>query len=814
MIKSLSNKDISDVKVIDPRTIIVELQENVTNVMIDTNNLQLKNFSYLNADQNGTPVISKLSLTRTIFNKLIFARKSAYFQESDSIMFCLPEGRIKSLNLENNNLFLATNFNNWFDATKDEKFQLKYTIIHDEPYFAVKFPLAQIPEYFQFKFVSSTGEWIGPEIDTPNKINITGNICNYYFDAKKTGEHIIALNTNEALFPCDKIIMTIGQEEHIINILPWLFSLYTNVPLGANIQKNRTKFRVFIPRAYSARVLLYRDINSAPKIFPMNRKYDHTWETIIEKNLHGYFYHYQALFPDQTNWENAPKILDPYAKATYSANGPGIILKQRTFLPLRDNFATQQIKDDIILESHVHDLLKHAPVKLKNDQRRTFNGLSKWLSKKHCYIRQLGINTLELQPIQEPDAANKNVYHWGYMPVNFFSPASIYTSSPKKAPNELKKFVRTCHRVNIAVLMDVVYNHVGSPNHLYNIDPDYFFRKNTDNTFQNFSGCGNDLRTESPMVQRLIIDSLKHFITTYRIDGFRFDLAELLGQEFLHKLESELRMIKNDIQIIYEPWSFRGNIGKQLKSFSGSAWNDEYREFIADYVRGNGNAEGIEYFLKGSPDYRTHFPYQTINYIASHNDRCWIDKITENINFDGSSPTTTDIKRTHLALAIMMMSFGVPMLAAGQDILFSKHGHCNTYQSGEINALDYKLLSIHSSTHKFFKHWIRFRLSRRGEIIRLLAHPTKNYTRFFRANDHSAIGVLYNADRSLKGKQIFFTINPHNYDLTIDLENFQLKNFRKLSDIDIFYKFSKRFNDTIINRSLFLPALSLGLWIE
>ncbi|MDE6432203.1 MAG: glycoside hydrolase family 1 [Opitutales bacterium] len=810
----LSGSDINDVKIIDPCTVVVVLRENINDRVLDTTNLQLQVSSYSDILQKGYPTCFEVPLTRTICSKLVFAKTSGYYAECDKISFCLPEYRVKYLDLSKHSLFLAADFNNWFEATRDTKFQLNYTVIDNEPYFSVQIARAEIPENFQFKFVTSGGEWVGPTLETVNKVYAPNNIYNYYFDAKKTGEHIIALHSNEPLLLCDKFTLKIGELERIVDPTPWLLSTYTNAELGANIQNNFTNFRIFIPRAHAVRLLLYRDVHDTPTITTMHRNNDCTWETTISQNLHGYFYHYQALFFEQTNWEDAEKILDPYAKATYSPDGPGIILKKRTFLPLRDNFRTHDIKDDVILEAHVRDLLAHAPIKLTDKQRTTFKGLSKWLSKKRCYLRKLGINTLELQPIQEPDAKDKKEYHWGYMPVNFFSPASIYTTSPKQAPRELKMLIKRCHRANIAVILDVVYNHVGNPNHLYNIDCDYFFRKNSDGTLQNFSGCGNDLRTESPMVHRLIIDSLVHFITAYRIDGFRFDLAELLGREFLCQLEHELRSVKNDIQIIYEPWSFRGNIGQQLHNSSASAWNDEFREFVKNYVRGHGNFDGMAYFLRGSLGFRSNFPAQSINYVASHDDLCWIDKITENPGHNGTTPTLIDIKRTHLALAIMMMSIGVPMLAEGQDMLFSKHGYCNTYLAGDINAIDYALLDRHAQTHKFFKRWIKFRLSRRGIVTRPINNPTENFMRFFRSVNNSALGVLYNADRSMPTKQIFFAVNPNNYTVGIKLEDFSLTKFRKLSDVDKFFQFSKKFEDIITGDQLIMPPLSLGLWIE
>lgn len=808
--ETLAHSDIAKVELVDPCTVIIELFRNVGGELLDTSNI------FLQVNRSPTPNgnVAKVPLTRTILNKLLFAKRSAYYAEFDKMVFCLPERRIKHLALSKNSLFLAADFNNWFEATKNPAFQLHYTFIDNSPFFAVQVPRASLPDFFQFKFVTSSGEWVGPAIDSPNVSYSANNIQNFAFSASKTGDHMLAMRSNSPLLLSDRFELIIGDAKIPVDPSPWLLSLYSSAELGSIINDTQTTFRIFLPRAHSARVLIYRSPNDSPEVHPLHRNHDYTWETTINKNLYGFFYHFQALFFDQTDWSTAPKILDPYAKATLSPAGPAMVVHPRSSLPLRDNFHAQHIKDDVIMEVHARDLIANVQIGIDDNQPTSFNKLTKWVAKKNCYLRKLGINAIELQPIQEPDAPNKSAYHWGYMPVNYFSPASIYTSSPKYAQQELKTFVRACHRANIAVILDVVYNHVGNPNHLYNIDPDYFFRKNVDGSLQNFSGCGNDLRTESPMVQRLIIDSLKYFITTFHVDGFRFDLAELLGREFLHQLEHELRLISPNIQLIYEPWSFRNNIGHQLHFSSASAWNDEFREFVKDYVQGNGNFDGIKYFLRGSLGFRSNFPAQSVNYIASHDDLCWIDKITERQNHDGSYPTPNDVKRTHLALTILLMSLGVPMLAAGQDMLLSKHGNNNTYQNGDANALDYSLLTKHASTHKFFKNWIRFRLSNRGAVTRLLTTPTDKYMRFFRSDNSSAIGVLYNADRSLSPKQVFFAINPHNYSTNINLENFSLSNFRKLSDADKFFRFSKKFSDAVVDNRLILPPLSLGLWIE
>ncbi|MDR2436284.1 MAG: hypothetical protein LBD33_03185 [Puniceicoccales bacterium] len=790
----------------NPHSIVLELHSN-SEEEVDVSHITL----LTQTSTNGNPSCAETKLFPASHEPLIFAKKAAYFQRRDEIVFLLPESRVKFLNVAKDPVFLAADFNNWFDGTKSPKFALKFTQINGEDFFTLALPASSLPHAAEFKFVSAGGVWFDPEIDAPNRAT---NSTNYLFDRSKTGRHLLPLLAREPMAIANKFFLKIGDQTKPINTLPWLLTCYTDAELGAKVANKKTIFRIFMPRAHSARVLIYKDPRSQPSIVDMKRERDNSWMAEVNANLHGQFYHYQALFHGETDWTTAPKILDPYAKATCSRSGPGVILGEHAFLPLRDNFVAHQMRDDVIVEAHIRDLLKNAPIRLNSEQRLQFTGLSKWLSKRHCYLRRLGVNTVEFQPITESDAQNKSEYHWGYMPVNFFSPASAYSSSPPKAIAEFKTLVRACHRAGLAVILDVVYNHVGEQQNLQNIDPDYFFRKNNGGSLQNFSGCGNDLRTESPMVQRLILDSLVHFIKVYNVDGFRFDLAELLGKEFLHGLERELKLVKCDVQIIYEPWSFRGNIGQKLHNFSGSAWNDEYRDFLSNYVCGNGNFDGIKYFIGGSLSFRSAFTHQSVNYVESHDDMCWIDKITENWHHNGTNYTDNDRKRTHMALAILMASLGIPMLHAGQDMLQSKRGMGNTYQLGGVNALDYNLLASNGVSHKFFARWIKFRLSKRGAALRPPFTPPDTYLKFFHSPGTSAVGVLYNADFSLRSRRLFFAANPHLCDCSFELDGLDLSKFRQLSSGEKFFNFAKKFSDKNWGKTFALGPLSLALCIE
>jgi pullulanase/glycogen debranching enzyme len=558
-----------------------------------------------------------------------------------------------------------------------------------------------------------------------------------------------------------------------------------------------------------------------PTRLQLERLDDGVWEGHHRANLHAWYYYYEVDSRRRgatVHFNKDFRILDPYALATVGPAGPGIIWDVRRTNPPATRFEPPAWHDLVILEAHVRDLISRAPVDLDDEDRLGFTGLRKWLEAHGCYLKSLGVNAVELQPVQEfGDHYDKRQYHWGYMSVNFFSPESSYAQIPECGSQieELQEVVAAFHRCGMAVILDVVYNHVGEPNHLLHIDKEYYFHLDDEGNLTNWSGCGNDLRCDTPIGRRLIIDSLTYLVETYDVDGFRFDLAELIGAEVLKEIEIALKPIKPSIVLIAEPWSFRGHIGLELKSTGFASWNDGYREFLCDYVLGHGNQDGLRYFINGSLTHLTAWPAQTVNYVESHDDRCWIDKITENGDHHGQFPTPNDRRRTHLMVAMLMSSLGIPMLAAGQDFLRTKNGIHNSYRSGDVNAIDYHRLLAFAGTHEYFRRWIRFRRSKRGRLFRLASRPTDGYLRFFGAEHGSAVAVLFNADRSQGDHRLLFAVNPHHATMHIGLEDLVLAEWKQLAD-------HERFESSGLECALLpcahtrleLPPLTCGLWEE
>jgi hypothetical protein len=202
-----------------------------------------------------------------------------------------------------------------------------------------------------------------------------------------------------------------------------------------------------------------------------------------------------------------------------------------------------------------------------------------------------------------------------------------------------------------------------------------------------------------------------------------------------------------------------------------------------------------------------------VNYTESHDDKTWIDTITENADGNGLQPTLGDIRRTHLMGAILMFSIGVPMLAAGQDFLRSKQGASNTYLRGDLNALDYRRLYRFPSTHAYFADWIAFRRSERGRLLRQYSRPAESFFRFCFAPASTAGAAVFNADQSQGPLRLLFAVNPTGQDVEIPLGDIAQAPWRQLADHERFFSSGDHEPNRSVEEALFMPALGCGLWM-
>ncbi len=694
------------------------------------------------------------------YRNYFFARYSGYYIYKNYIYFFLPKEQVpNALFKEGCRFFVVGTFNQW---QKTSEWVLNW--VESKQAWVLKCALSDCPkESFPFKFVSDKDYWIGPWSSYGYlQYDEHGN-CNFLARLECSGAHWLSLKLKKELRlyePCEILYKNSSIK---VNLLPYLSSFYPKHALGSIVKKRTTYFGLFAPDLKEASVELFKDKHNK-QTFPLALQSDGVWTSAIPGNYENYYYYFKIKDIRKR------RIVDPYARQLVGPKGPGIITSLES---IKNLFKTPKKRDLIILETHVRDLLENANVPKKYS---LFKQLQFYFSKKN-YVKDLGVNCIEFLPLTEYDTESSTDYHWGYMPAHFFALSSCYGT-----PEEFQLSVKTLHDANVAVILDVVYNHTGIKNALNKLNAAYYFRHEENGFLTNASGCGNDLRTESPFVRKLILDSLLYFIDTFHVDGFRFDLAELLGYDTLNYLSKELKKRKQDIILIAEPWSFRGHIAYALKGTDFSIWNDGFREFIFDYVNGRGNCEGVKYFIEGSTAYLCATAQQSINYTESHDDYTWIDRLELN---------SESKRKTHCMFALLFLSLGVPMLCEGQDFLRSKKKIRNTYNRGDLNFLNYKDLEQEKDTHELVKDLIAFRTSQWGNLLKV-EKPSASYLQYFYSHRNSAICVLYNTDNSLGNKRILFAINPHPYEVKFEFEELNFSNFKLIADKNGFLKTSHR----------------------
>ncbi|MCC5834256.1 MAG: glycoside hydrolase family 1 [Opitutales bacterium] len=753
-----------------------------------------------------------------------FAKSSGYMVDGGKVIFLMFDKVRKRKGQPERRIFVAGPFNDWAPGT-DAKWELETAKIDGKPCYRLAVPVKAVSggDPVSFKYVTGDGEWLEVPSDAPDAVTDAHGFRNFLFNPGQTGRHRfyfvppLSLNQSEGR----GLYHRKGKDWHSLPVQAGVFlkKLSSDLRLGSWLEDGATIFRLFAPRARSVKVHLSEDAESAGEAITMRLLDGMVWELRLEDNRAGWYYFYSVTGEPSggfSHFDPEFKVLDPYARAVVGPLGPAIVTRDEDFPKVEQAFQPPSWHDLVIAEAHVRDLTHWAPVAMSEKERLGFSGLRKWVESEDFYLTDLGVNAVELQPIQEFDTVNPVEYGWGYMPVNYFAPASQYGLEPESGSqvDEFRALVEAFHRRGLAVILDVVYNHVGEPNYLQYIDKEYYFLLDGSGRYLNHSGCGNTLDADAPMVRRLMRDSLVHLIERFDVDGFRFDLGELIGVDALHWLELELKQVKPSVVMIAEPWSFRGHISKDLRPTGVASWNDGFRETVCGYLLGKSGPEGMLYHLKGShPDW-TRFPAQTINYTESHDDRCWIDKITENHDHNGSYPTATDRRRTHLMASLLFVSIGVPMINSGLEMLKSKSGVRNTYLRGDLNAVPYERAAQYSGTATYFRQWIAFRQSTVGRHF-LCRHsfPSEGY--FHAEIEGNVFGVLFNADFSEGSKQLLYAVNPTFEPVEIYWDGVAFDGFVQIADAERFEPVGLDAARIHLHRHCMrIPPLSCGLWLK
>ena len=573
------------------------------------------------------------------------------------------------------------------------------------------------------------------------------------------------------------------------------------LPFGATMVPNGVNFSVYSSAATSCSLVLFEKGAPQPYVeiqFPEEFRIGNVYSMVVfdlDFERLEYGYRMDGPFnPGEGYRFDKTKILsDPYAKAlggrdTWMGNPDwNNIYPFRSRLVFEDfdweddRPLEKPAEDLLIYEMHVRSFTMHPTSGAK--YKGTFAGIRE----KIPYLKELGVNCVELLPIYEfdewegsrenPSTGEKLVNYWGYSTVNFFSPKCGYAASGKfgMQVDELKTLIKDLHSNGIEVLLDVVFNHTaegdqrGPTISFRGIDNKTYYMLTPEGYYFNFSGTGNTLNCNNPIVRSMVLDCLRYWASEYHIDGFRFDLAAILGRAMdgsplsnpplLESLAGDPILAK--CKLIAEAWDAGGlyQVGHFPAYGRWAEWNGQYRDNIRKYLKGETNMVGkLSQAVQGSPDLYSHRGTTGgVNFITCHDGFTLYDMVSYNYkhneangenNNDGNNDNdswncgcegeTDDVGINYLrhkqiknALAILLVSQGVPMILMGDEMGRTQYGNNNTYcHDTEINWLNWDLKERNSDLFAFAKHMINFRMS----------HPVLRNRYHFSHQDYKGTG--------------------------------------------------------------------------
>lgn len=601
-----------------------------------------------------------------------------------------------------------------------------------------------------------------------------------------------------------------------------IMEYYSDKKLGSFIEGGKTYFRLFAPSAVEVHLITFKNIdemNGTKHL--MKADEDGVWETSFEGEHNGLYYGFKVYHKgDEINGKK-PLCVDPYAKAvaTYNSymNPRKSIVYTTGYDWEGDKWIQRDWRDLIVYEMHIRDMTAHKSSGAS--QPGTYNGLvERGIRGGIDYIKELGVNTVELLPSQEFGCIEIpfhdtlkgkfntwNPYernHWGYMTSNYFAPEAYYSMDwdtlkwntwmghEAKQVKQFKNMVKEFHKEGIAVIMDVVYNHLSEYElgNLKEIDKEYYFRLDDNGNFIAESYCGNDLKTEAPMMRRLIVESILYWMQEYHIDGFRFDLGHLIDWKTIETIIAEAKKINPDVIFVCEPWG--GGYDPQGFSQRGwGAWNDQIRNgikgenpndghgWIFGKWYGNNSPQRIKSYVNGTLIKDEHGLFQkkehSVNYLASHDGYTFgdfirigtgdvkaddrIQDVDENVKLNNKQ-----MKLNKLGAMFLLTSQGITMIHSGQEFARSKvipfdieipdkHrgmiDHNSYEKDNSTNFINYEHAEINKELLDYYKGLIEIR---------------KKYSAFRHA-DYSAVSFVDDTTNSFAlayklddGKEVFF----------------------------------------------------------
>ena len=546
------------------------------------------------------------------------------------------------------------------------------------------------------------------------------------------------------------------------------YPVYDGKDLGLTYTTQLSTIKIWSPTARKVVLRFYKKPLPTPnntdliQTTDMVKANNGTWIYAAKGNRKGQYYTLQVTTNDDITHNEVPDI---YAKAVGTNGIRAQIVDLSKTNPVNwekdESPILKQKTDAIIYELHVRDASISLNSGMKNkgkfialtEKNTSYKDGARNVSTGLRHLKELGITHVQLLPIYDYYTVDESKigsptykkYNWGYDPLNYNAPEGSYSTNPADGATrikELKKLIQTFHENGIRVVMDVVYNHTmfGEESYFNQIVPHYYHRFTTDNKWSNGSGCGNETASQQPMMRKFMLESLKHWVEEYHIDGFRFDLMALHDIETMNIISKELHTLKPSIILLGEGWTGGDTPLEESKKAAKkyvyqldkiAAFSDDIRDAIKGsvfdskdkgFVSGKtGMEESIKFGIVAATqhdgvDYnKVNYskerwaaqPFQSINYAECHDNHTLWDRLT---NSNGDDNEQTRIKMFLLAQTIVLTAQGIPFLHAGGDFLRTKQGVENSYNSSDsINELDWSRKAKYSAVHNAVRNLIILR---------------------------------------------------------------------------------------------------------
>ena len=543
-------------------------------------------------------------------------------------------------------------------------------------------------------------------------------------------------------------------------------------PLGPIVYDSGIRFTIFSRHARRVWIAVFDSIEDKQPAWeyefdPVHHRTGDIWSIFVAGLAEGVYFLYRMDGPHEPErghrYDPDIYLLDPYAKAFVGDihNGTMKCVAVHDQMDWHDDVRPRiPIKELVIYETHVRGFTRDPSSQV--DHPGTYRGLIE----KIPHLKALGVNAVELLPVQEfgetylgrcsMQSKKELTNYWGYSNIGFFAPTARYAVQATRLEHldEFRDMVQALHAAGMEIILDVVFNHTSEGNErgptlsFRGIDNAVYYLLQ-DGAYLNYSGCGNTLNCNHPLVRDFILDCLRYWVAVMHIDGFRFDLASILGRDQAGHVREDAPLIARiaedpvlrDTKLIAEAWDAGG--AYQVGSFGGARWaewNGKYRDDVRRFWRGDASMKGdFATRIMGSSDLYQHSdrsPEHTINFITCHDGFTLHDLVTykkkhneanSEGNRDGADVNhswncgvegeTDDPEINALRMrckkslvATLFLSLGIPMMLGGDEMSRTQQGNNNAYcQDNEISWFDWSRLEAYGELRDFYRNLIAFR---------------------------------------------------------------------------------------------------------